>query len=103
MSDIIEEQNRAINASRKAIAEIDELCSNPVFQAFMDRADAVAHDMAGEILENEKLTPEERENLRHKRLGIVEVLRQPAIDRQQHVFNLQALGAESFAEDGEDQ
>lgn len=101
MDTLTEEQNQAINASRAAIAAIDALAAIPAFQKFMDRAEAVAHELAGEILEGTKLTPEERENLRHKRLGIVEVLRQPALDRQQHVFNLQNLGAAIFSPEGE--
>lgn len=101
MNDRTEEENQAINASRAAIAAIDRLAADPCFQAFMGRADAVSNEMAVDILEGE-MTAEARENLRHKRLGIVEVLRQPALDRQQHVFNLQNLGAAIFSEDGEE-
>jgi hypothetical protein len=99
MSQRSEEDQAAINASRKAIEQIDALAENEAFCDFMGRLDRVTDQMAVEILEGD-MTAQERNDLRHKRLGMVEVLRQPAEDRKQHAYNLENLGA-GMAQEGE--
>tara|TARA_R110002167_G_scaffold317714_1_gene523366 strand:- start:427 stop:729 length:303 start_codon:yes stop_codon:yes gene_type:complete len=86
------EEEQVINASRKAIQDIDSLGENEAFCDFMNRLDEITNQMAVSILEDE-MSDEDRNDMRQKRLGMLVVLRSPAKEREDHTCNLENLGA----------
>jgi hypothetical protein len=71
------EQQREIDSAIDAIRIIDNLVANEDFKKFMAQHTARADALADDILHTATLKPEEREALRNRRLGLLEVLMSP--------------------------
>ena len=84
-------QQDSIDSAMKVIKTIDALAGNEDFQRFMERFTRRADQLALEILHNDMPT-DEREKLRHCRLGILEVLLAPKEDREAQVRVLAGYG-----------
>ena len=67
------EEQKAINTALKMVKAIDSLTCNEDFQWFMAEHGKRADNMAIEILHTE-MTPEKREAMRNRRLGVLDVL-----------------------------
>jgi hypothetical protein len=78
------------NADR-IIRNIDALAEFEPFRAFMARFQAESDDLAEKILHGE-MPSDEREKLRLRRLGILEVLKAPTRDRADAVMVLKNHG-----------
>lgn len=89
MSQLTPEQSETLHFSSKVIQSIDELMEFEPFQEFMQRLTREADAMALAILHDD-MTPEDRERLRIKRLGWLEVMKTPAEDRKTHVGIIEA-------------
>lgn len=85
------EQDRTVQHSQRQFDDLQALVAFPPFRRFMDRLDGATNEMAAQILEGE-MPLEEREKLRIRRLGMVEVLRKPADEIGTHVGILQENG-----------
>lgn len=81
----------AIHKASRVIRDLDFLSKSEEFQRFMARFKEQADTLAESILHDE-MPHEEREALRHKRIGILEVLRSPNEDRQAQVSVLAQYG-----------
>ncbi len=86
------EQEQECARAEQTIRDIDTLAKNPEFRRFMERLDRETKKMADQVLEGDFETPVEREEMRLKRLGIVEALRIPKQDRQGSVSTLKTHG-----------
>jgi hypothetical protein len=87
-------QQDAIDTAMKVIRGIDDLAGNENFRNFMKSFSKRSDALALTILHEDKLTHDERESLRNRRLGILEVLMQPSEDRAAQVGNLARFGIE---------
>ena len=87
----IEAQN-AIDSAMQVVRTIDNLTTNEDFRLFMERFTRRADALAMEILHDDTLKPEEREALRNRRLGVLEVLLAPKEDRDAQVRVLGQYG-----------
>jgi hypothetical protein len=91
---ITKPQQDAIDTAIKVIRGIDELAGNENFRNFMKSFSKRSDALALTILHEDKLTHDERESLRNRRLGILEVLMQPSEDRAAQVGVLARFGIE---------
>lgn len=85
-------QQLAIESALKLVRTIDNLAGNPDFREFMARFSQRADELAGLILHDDAVSPEQREKLRNRRLGILEILLAPAEDRAAQVRVLAHYG-----------
>lgn len=76
----IPEEQKAIETALRVVNSIDALVQNEDFQRFMAQHTERADRLANEILHND-MPPEQREALRNRRLGLLEVLLAPKQDR----------------------
>lgn len=86
------QQQASIDTAMQVVKTIDNLAKNDDFKRFMDRFAAESDLLAQTILHDDKLTPDEREKIRQKRMGILEVLLAPKRDREAQVRVLAQYG-----------
>lgn len=86
------EQQASIDTALEVVTTIDNLAKNQDFKRFMERFSRRSDALAQDILHDDDLTPEEREKLRHRRLGILEVLLAPREDREAQIRVLSKYG-----------
>jgi hypothetical protein len=94
MSDRPKPQQDAIDTALQVVRTIDALSANDDFRLFMERFTRRADALALEILHDDRLSAEDREKLRNRRLGILEVLLAPKEDREAQVRVLAGYGVE---------
>jgi hypothetical protein len=85
-------QLSSIATAREVIRRIDNLKASDDFGKFMAEFSKRADDMADQVLHSETLTLDEREKLRIRRLGILEVLGAPKADRAAQIRVLSSYG-----------
>lgn len=85
-------QQDSIETALIVIRGLDELAGNEHFRLFMKRFSDRADELAMDILHNDKITPEERESIRNRRLGMLEILLSPSQDRAAQVSVLASFG-----------
>lgn len=85
------EQQASIETSLEVVRTIDSLAKNEDFRRFMERFSRRADSLADQILHDE-MKPKQREKLRQRRLGILEILLAPKQDREAQVRNLKQYG-----------
>jgi hypothetical protein len=73
-------QKDACTSASEAISNLEFLQKRPEFIAFMDRLRRQADGFAEQVLHEESISDKEREQLRLKRLGILECLKAPSDD-----------------------
>lgn len=73
------QKDTCINAGR-IISNLDFLTHREEFQEFIAQFQRRADEMAEQILESDNLSPDERERLRQRRKGILEVILSPDED-----------------------
>ena len=81
----------ACDTSLKTVQALDELARSEAFKMFITRLQRRADELADEVLHH-AMTPEEREQKRNHRLGILEVLRVPQEDRDASIRTLASYG-----------
>lgn len=86
------EQQASIDTAMQVVKTIDNLSKNDDFRLFMERFTRRSDALAQDILHDDSLSPDEREKLRHRRLGILEVLLAPKEDREAQVRVLAQYG-----------
>jgi len=74
-------QQDAIDTATQVVKTIDNLAESEDFRRFMERFSRRSDQLAEDILHDDSLTPDDREKLRNRRLGILEVLLAPKEDR----------------------
>jgi hypothetical protein len=85
-------QQDSIKTALSVIRGLDELAGNEHFRLFMKRFSDRADELAMDILHNDKITPEDREKTRNRRLGILDVLLSPSQDRAAQISVLASFG-----------
>jgi hypothetical protein len=80
-----------IEKSTKAIREIDGLTESAAFQTYKLKIERKAAEMAETVLES-RIPPEEREELRLHRIGLLSGLRMLESDREGHANILRGHG-----------
>lgn len=88
---LTDQQRETCRAADRIIRNIDALAAFEPFSAFMARFQAECDALADKIL-HDPMTPDEREKLRLRRLGIMEVLKAPTQDRADAVLVLHNCG-----------
>jgi hypothetical protein len=84
--------NEVARASAEAVSAIDFLVKQEPFQQFLAYFENRSKQLADDILNNNSLTDQERENLRQQRIALVEVLSWPKDQREAHVRVLSQYG-----------
>ena len=74
-----EQRQTAIEAGQ-TFSNLEFLTKREEFQEFIAKHRRIAEGLADQILNDDNLTHEERDALRHRRKGILEVIYSPAID-----------------------
>ncbi|MBK1883667.1 hypothetical protein JIN85_14695 [Luteolibacter pohnpeiensis] len=92
MKQLSPEERMSCKKSIETISSIDALIANPEFQIFMGKIKELSDKMADSILHEDEISDQEREAKRQRRLGILEVLRKPQEDRDNHVRLLAQFG-----------
>lgn len=82
-----------VEKSIKAVREIDELIDSPLFHAYYAKIESKAASIARTVLEG-RIPAEEREELRHQRIGLLMALRMVADDREGHISILRSHGVD---------
>lgn len=85
-------KKQAVATAHQVIRDIDFLTANPQFQRFIERFQKQADSMADKILHG-TMPDREREDLRQKRLGILDVLGSLKDDRSAQMRVLASYGA----------
>lgn len=88
---LTDQQRETCRNADRIIRNIDALADFDPFQAFMSRFQAECDDLADKILHDE-MPYDDREKLRLRRLGIMEVLKAPTQDRADAVLVLHNCG-----------
>lgn len=85
------EEQKSIDTALKVVKSIDALTSNEDFQWFMAEHGKRADALAIEILHTD-MTPEKREAMRNRRLGVLDVLLSLQEDRSAQMGLLARYG-----------
>lgn len=88
---LTEQQRDTCRHADRIIRNIDSLAEFEPFRAFLARFQKECDDLADRIL-HEEMAADEREKLRLRRLGIMEVLKAPTQDRADAVLVLSNCG-----------
>lgn len=92
-----ESQKKAVATAHQVIRDIDFLAANPQFKRFAERFQNQLDSMADKILHG-TMTDREREDLRQKRLGILEVFGSLKDDRSAQMRVLSSYGFKAGTE-----
>lgn len=88
-----DEKGRALRVSAEAHSAIEELESTPVFTNwYQQRLREIADSYAESVLHSEELSDRQREDLRQRRLGILEALSLPGVEKSTHEKILKDAG-----------
>lgn len=85
-------KHEAIRTARMVIHDSTYLLDREEFQRFLARWRVTADKWADEILHDNSLSDKERNDLRQKRLGVLEVLQSPYQDRDAQMGVLAQMG-----------
>ena len=91
MPKLTDQQRETCRSADRIVRNIDALAAFEPFQAFMARFQTECDDLADKIL-HDTMPADEREKLRLRRLGIMEVLKAPTQDRADAVLVLNNCG-----------
>lgn len=81
-----------VREAQLIVAHIDDLESSDSFRWLKGLIEARIENLELDILDNDDLSHQERENLRQQRKGMQEILERPKIDRQAQVGYLARYG-----------
>ena len=82
---------KEVEKSTQAIREIDGLTENNAFHIYTAKVEARAAMIAETVLEG-RIPAEEREEMRHRRIGLLMALRMIADEREGHANILRGYG-----------
>lgn len=85
------DEQQEIDQAMLVVTTIDNLANNPDFRTFMQRFSDEADGIADKILHTE-MPAEEREKLRQRRIGMLEILLAPKVDRDAQLRTLARYG-----------
>jgi hypothetical protein len=89
-----EQQRQAGENATQILDDLNFLLGREEFQRFWDRLRNQADAMADDVLHNDAISKDQREEIRQKRLGLLEALKAPKEDMDSAAALLKGMNAD---------